>query len=79
MPGPKKKPPTAKIYSEKYTTEGQRLTHDGSEVIMDNGRRFKRMVLPSVAERKAEQIKDELQLEEALAEIDSMRTKEKED
>jgi len=79
MPGPKKKPPTAKIYSEKYTTEGQRLTHDGSEVVMNNGRRFKRMVLPSVAERKAEHLKDEIQLDEALAEIDVMRTKEKDE
>jgi hypothetical protein len=78
MPGPKKKPAIAKVYTEGYTTEGQRITTDGAEVIMKNGARFKRVVLPSVAERKLQDVKEEMQLDEAFAEVDEqMRTQEK--
>jgi len=72
MPGPNKKPKEVKYYTEGYATEGQRVSGDGSAVIMNNGRRFKRVVLPSVAEKT----KDEVQLEEAFEEMDEMRTKE---
>ena len=72
MPGPKKKPIVSKIYKEHYTTKGQSVTGDGKSVIMNNGVRFKRVILPSVAERS----KDEIQLEEAIEEIDAIRTKE---
>ena len=77
MPGPKKKPIAPKTYTEGYTTEGQRLTTDGSEVIMRNGARFKRVVLPSVAEEALKQVKEEMQLDEAFEELDQMRTQEK--
>jgi len=78
MPGPKKKPIVSKIYTEGYATEGQRITTDGGEVIMNNGRRFKRIVLPSVAEGKLQKATEEMQLEEALEELDQMRTQEQE-
>jgi hypothetical protein len=78
MPGPKKKPIISKVYTEGYATEGQRITTDGAEVIMKNGARFKRVVLPSVAEGGLRQVKEEMQLDEAFAEVeDQMRTQEK--
>ena len=76
MPGPKKKPKEVKYYTEGYATEGQSVTGDGSAVIMNNGRRFKRVVLPSVAEAKPQQIKEEIQLDEAFEELDQVRTQE---
>lgn len=76
MPGPQKKVNREKVYKEDYSTKGQRITNDGSEVIMNNGRRFKRVVLPSVAVKKAEEIKEEVQLEEAIEELDQLRTQE---
>jgi len=30
-----------------YSTKGQRVTGDGTHVIMENGKRFKRTVLPA--------------------------------
>ena len=78
MPGPKKKPISPKTYTEGYTTGGQRITNDGAEVIMNNGRRFKRVVLPSVAIKRASEIKEEAQLDEAFDELDQMRTQEQE-
>jgi hypothetical protein len=76
MPGPKKKPKEVKYYTEGYATEGQRVTGDGSAVIMNNGRHFRRVVLPSVAEAKSQQVKEEIQLDEALEELDQVRTQE---
>ena len=78
MPGPKKKPKDVKHYTEGYATEGQRITGDGSQVVMNNGRRFKRVVLPSVAEVKTQHIKEEIQMEQAFEELDQMRTQEQE-
>ncbi len=78
MPGPKKKTQDVKHYTEGYSTLGQRITGDGAEVVMNNGRRFKRVVLPSVAEAKPQQIKEEIQMDEALAELDQVRTQEQE-
>ena len=51
MPGPNPKP-IKDQYQERFKTEGQRVTGDGSEVIMSNGRRFSRTVLPSAAAPK---------------------------
>ena len=48
MPGPKPRP-KANQYPERFSTQGQRVSNDGSEVIMSNGRRFKRTILPSSA------------------------------
>ena len=76
MPGPKKKPKEVKYYTEGYATEGQRVTGDGSAVIMNNGRHFRRVVLPSVAEAKPQQVKEEIQLDEAFEELDQVRTQE---
>ena len=63
MPGPKPKP-KANEYTENYSTDGQRVTGDGAEVIMSNGVRFKRTVLPSSAAPKqvseADALLDEL-------------------
>ena len=78
MPGPKKKTIDLKTYTEGYTTEGQRITNDGAEVIMDNGHRFKRVVLPSVAEGKLQKLTEDIQLDQELEELDQMRTQEQE-
>ncbi len=44
---PPKKKPKPKIYSESYTTEGQKISRDGATIIMQNGRAFRRTVLPA--------------------------------
>ena len=48
MPGPKPKP-VKNQFPERFKTEGQRVSGDGTELVMSNGRRFKRTVLPSSA------------------------------
>ena len=55
-----------KTYTETFETRGQRVINGGTEIAMLNGRRFKRTVLPSVAERKKHAI-DEL-IDETLSE-----------
>ncbi len=76
MPGPKKKPKEVKYYTEGYTTEGQRITEDGSKVIMDNGRHFKRVVLPSVAEAHNRAVVEAAHLKEELEGLDTPATSE---
>ena len=71
MPGPKKNPKKVKYYTEGYTTEGQRVTEDGSKVIMDDGRHFKRVVLPSVAEANNRAVVEAAQLKEELEGLDT--------
>ena len=61
MARPKKK---LKKYKDTYRTEGQRVTGDGKSIIMPNGHQYKRIVLPSIAERKETHL-DEM-LEEAI-------------
>ena len=64
MPGPKPKP-VKDQYPERFKTEGQRISRDGTEVIMSNGRKFSRTVLPSAAAPKkvteADELLDELE------------------
>ena len=68
MPGPKRKPKQKKAeksYDDAYTTNGQRVSSDGNTVIMSNGHRFKRTVLPSVATiKRADQDENEALIEE---------------
>ena len=45
---PPKKKKSTKTYKHSYKTVGQRVTSDGSTVIMPNGHQYKRTVLPSV-------------------------------
>ena len=59
MPGPKPKP-IKDQYPERIKTEGQRITGDGTELVMSNGRRFKRTVLPSAAAPKQTTEVDEM-------------------
>ncbi len=47
MPPQRKKKEPVKIYTEQYSTEGQRVSADGSQVRMTNGRLFQRTVLPA--------------------------------
>ena len=47
-----------KTYTETYSTEGQRVINGGKEIAMINGRRFKRTVLPSVAEPHLNKVKE---------------------
>ena len=73
MPGPKKK--LVKLFTEEFTTEGQRVTKDGSEVIMKNGKKFKRTVLPSSA-YGLKSLDDGLDLLEDLDESEANSTEE---
>ncbi len=76
MPGPKKKSKDVKFYTEGFTTEGQSVTNDGSQVIMNNGQRFKRVVLPSVAEANNRALAEAAQLKEELEGLDAPATTE---
>ena len=76
MPGPRKKPKEVKYYTEGYATEGQRVTEDGSKVIMDNGRHFKRVVLPSAAEANNRAVVEAAQFKEELEGLDTPATTE---
>ena len=50
MPGPKpKRKKPVKIFHDVYETPGQRVSDDGSTVIMPNGHQYKRTVLPPAA------------------------------
>ena len=59
MPGPKPKL-VKDQFPERFKTEGQRVSGDGTELVMSNGRRFKRTVLPSSAAPKQVSEADEL-------------------
>ena len=67
---------TKKVIKDEYKQtfdSNQKVSGDGSTVIMSNGARFKRTVLPSAA--APPKIQEELQ--DALADFDAMRTEEK--
>ena len=68
------KKPSKKQYKEIFATEGQRVTRDGKEVIMQNGRRFKRTVLPSVAQPKPATPEEQF-VEQELEQLDDWWTK----
>jgi hypothetical protein len=38
---------TENNHEEVFKTQGQRVVNDGNEIVMENGRRFKRTVIPS--------------------------------
>ena len=67
MPGPKPKPKKDQ-YKERFKTEGQRVTRSGDEVIMSNGRRFKRTVLPSPLAPKPDEMIDLDEVETSMPE-----------
>ena len=62
------------IKHKKTFNSTQKVSPDGSFVTMDDGTRFRRTVLPSVATPK----KVEEDLEEAFKEMEQMRTSESE-
>ncbi len=53
------------------------VSKDGSTVSV-GGQVFRRTVLPSVAVKRSEEIKEQMQLDEALADLDQPRTQEQE-
>ena len=60
-------------YQLTQQNDGGRVSSCGGYIIMANGKKFKRTVLPSVAEPKQEEVID---IEAALAEADLIRTQE---
>ena len=60
------------IKHKKTFNSAQKVSPDGTYVTMDDGTRFKRTVIPSVASPK----KAEEDLEKAFEEMDQMRTQE---
>ena len=62
-------------YQPQNRENATRVSSCGNFIYTADGRKFKRTVLPSVAEPKHQ----EIDVEEALAEAEAMRTKELED